>query len=283
MKRYLTAILILAALLACSKKNPTVRTDIYNQAQDHLNVGVSEFKKGNYSTARLFLNQALDESYSIDSIQLQVRTMLSIGELEIAQGMFADASNHIFTAWQLSELSETPVVQFNLYATTGKFFAKTSNFTEAIRNYDMAIRHTGDPAQEAIIFNNIGNVYRRMGDYDRALNYLNKAKRINEMKKLYDQLAGNYYNLGELYLQQEQIQKAHNQYLLALKYDKMSENSVGIIEDLKKLAQCAYLMGKYEVSQIYLNRALRAAESIRLTRQIGIINGLILQYAQPPN
>jgi tetratricopeptide (TPR) repeat protein len=281
MKRLIGVVCVALCVFACSKKNPTVRTDILNQAQDHLNVGVTEFKKGNYSTASLFLDQALGESQSIDNIPLQVRVMLSIGELEIAQGQFAQASNHIFTAWQLADISEIPVSRFNLFATTGKFYAKTSNFIAAIENYEMAIRNTSDPAQEAIIYNNIGNVYRRMGEYDHALTYLGRATRINWAKKIYDQLAGNYFNTGELYLQQEQTVKAMNNYLLALKYDKIAENSVGVIEDLKRLAECAFKLEKYDAAQIYLSRALNVAQNIRLTRQVAIVRELLTKYRAP--
>lgn len=285
MRKYRIAVFFAAAAAfvslvpACGKSNPTVRTDVFNQARDHLNLGVSEYSKGNFTTARLFLNQAMSESCSIDNIPLQVRVLLSLGELELAQGSLTDASNHIFSAWVLADMSDTPPDKFNLYATTGKYYAKISNYTEAIKSYELAVRSVGDPARQAIIYNNLGNVYRRMSQFDRAMNYLSRAVRINASKKIYDQLAGNHFNIGELYLQQSQTAKAYNEYLLALKYDKISESSVGIIEDLKRLAQCAYTLGKKEAALGFLDRAMNVAANIRLDRQVAAIKDMIAKYS----
>lgn len=278
MKKLITLTLIFAGLMTACSDNPTVKVEIQQNIADHISVGSSEYAKGDYESALAFLELALDEAYSIDNIPLQITVLLSMSELAMGEADYDDASNYIFKAKDLAEIDHNFDDYFSLFTAMGKYYSRINDFESSLKFYDLALGESGKREKKAIIYNNVGIIYRKQGDYDQALNYLGKAFRINWRKGIHDQLANNLFNIGEVRFLQEDWDKAFDSYADALVHDKISENTAGIAEDLKMMAQASYKMGNYERAVHYLERAKRAADSISLSSELTEIKALLEEY-----
>jgi len=62
----------------------------------------------------------------------------------------------------------------------------------------------------------IGGLYGQRGDYDKAVNYLNKAIETNKTYPAPNELAGAYYNLGVTYMELSKYQKAEEAFKNAM-------------------------------------------------------------------
>lgn len=277
MKRNVILLLITAISLTvgCAKKDPYLREDIQSQAWNHLEVGVSEYSSLNFSNARLFLEKALEEAKSIDNVELQIKALLSLGELELILRSHTKSSNYIFKAWALSEFMESDDMLFSLNSTTGKYYSKMMDYETAIEYYNAAYQSTSDKKDKAIIYNNLGVIHRTLKNYSEAYDYFNKAVRINKKKKIYGSLGGNYYNLGELYYIQNDSDNALKNYFLALENDKKSEDSLDILTDLKKIGIVYSDKNELDKALYYFIRALNLAVSIDNEEEIAVLTKLI--------
>ena len=263
MKYIISAGLII--LLSCAS-NPTVRDDVKLALNDRVSVGNEEFRKGNFNTAELFFKEALRDAYSIDDIHSQIMILVSLGEVSLAKNDIEKAADRIHLAKEIAEGSSVKKHDFILNIGIGKLLIRGGNHDSARNHYYKALKTAGDNKQKAVAYNNLGIVYSRdeSGRYDRALEYLEKAVRINSRGPVYNQLADNYYNLGNVYFRIEEWKSAMKYYKKALEADRISENSHGIIKDLRRLAETSLRSGDKENALFYYERALRTAEALRL-------------------
>ncbi len=253
--------LIAFSLFSCATgKNPSVRNTIKKKISNNVAIGVENFSKGKLESSLVFLKEALRYAYAIDSVPQQINVLINLAEINIGAGMYQEASNHIFLAKEMSEKEKIKEYRFPLLLVIGKYFDRTGASGTALTFYQDAAKLARNGAEKARVLNGMGILYRKMKQYDLALKYLGDARNINLFANDYLQLANNDYNIGEVRLAQKKYKQALQNYRLALKGDKIAENSTGIFDDLKKIAVCNDKLGKIEDALYYLSRAEKVAE-----------------------
>jgi tetratricopeptide (TPR) repeat protein len=278
--RKIIALIIFFGLAGCTRSvAPLVKTNVLKRITDNLAIGVEEYGKGNYENARGFLEEALQLAYSVDNIDEQISAMVNLAELHLAFKNITEASNYLFTAENLSIITESKKYLFQLHISIGKFYNTIGQVDKAIEFYHRALNDTKSELQKAIVYNNLGIIYRKNGDDENALYTLEIAQKINKMYGVSDNLADNYYNIGEIYRKQQKWDSAFRYYQLALENDKLVENSVGIIEDLIKLAMVSYEMDETDKTALYLDRALKVSKGIKHEKYTDAILKLMKKYA----
>ena len=99
-------------------------------------------------------------------------------------------------------------------------FNKLGSYYERVQKYNFALRYTkiasemiqilGDHESKSCIYNNIGNIYKSMGDFKNSLEFLNKALEIDE--RLFqgdnEKKAIVYSNMGDLYRNMGEYKKS---------------------------------------------------------------------------
>lgn len=274
-------------LYSCGSGNPTVRNDVKKRVDDSLTIGVEEYKKGNYDSAKIFLEQALKNAYSIDNGSDIINAMQNLGEISIKLENYSEASNYIFSAQKLAETEKIQTFNFIITLTIGKFYDKTAStsgeYKRALEYYQSAAAMTQKDEEKAVAYNSIGISEIRQGNLDEALVWIEKSRKINESKKIYNAIADNYFNIGEVYEKKGNWNIALTNYNIALQNDKISENSSGIIDDLKSIAQVYLNEGLTDNAILFYSRALNTASSIGNRKEAALIQGLInnLQVKNP--
>jgi|GEM_PF-486943 len=121
-----------------------------------------------------------------------------------------------------------------LYEDLGEFKAGRECFFKALTiNEELHI----SPDENRIIYNNLGKNYNVEGQYEKAIDYLNKSLVINLKLKKYSSLAHNYRNLSYAYLGLKQPETAlayAEKALDEVKRSKEAPLSVSVYEMLSK-------------------------------------------------
>lgn len=111
--------------------------------------------------------------------------------------------------------------------------------------------------------NNIGNIYRQMGDYPNALAFQQKALEIRK-KHFPDQMGRTYHSLGYVYQAMGQEENAINFYRRALEYKTKAKRGEQQIEVTHiNLGEVLVLLGQYEEGREHLEKALRMGMNMK--------------------
>lgn len=138
--------------------------------QVHLNIGTCYLKKGDLEKAEAAFQFVLDKTlelhgdYSADS-PASLRAFTGLGELYILGGDYEKGQEYLTMALAISP--EDEVAAYNV----GQIFFSNQRPDEAIKYYKLAIRIKEDWSKPYL---RLGYTYLNKGDFNAALEYLNK-------------------------------------------------------------------------------------------------------------
>ncbi|MDH4219712.1 MAG: tetratricopeptide repeat protein [Candidatus Aminicenantes bacterium] len=138
--------------------------------QVHLNIGTCYLKKGDLDRAEAEFKLVLDKTlethgdYKADTAT-SLRAFTGLGELYIQKGDFEKGQEHFAQAVEISP--EDEVAAYNV----GQVFFSNQRIDEAIKYYELAIQIKQDWSKPYL---RLGYAYINKGDFDKALEYLNK-------------------------------------------------------------------------------------------------------------
>ncbi|MCY3414724.1 MAG: tetratricopeptide repeat protein [Candidatus Heimdallarchaeota archaeon] len=155
------------------------------------------------------------------------------------------------------------------------------NLEKAMQNYLHALEMfetLGNEKGQGICFNNIGNIHRARGllkeanhSYRESIHIAERLleKAVNEERKqLIFALASRNNNLGLLYKEIEQFDRAIKYLNRALEYDKMIDNSRGFATRYGNLGTVYLKMGKFDDAKSVFDEAFDIAEFLQSDRAI---------------
>ncbi len=126
---------------------------------------------------------------------------VNIGNIYAEQGKYPEALQNYYTALKIKEEIGDKASQANPYNNIGNVYYYQNNFPEALKNFFIAMKireDIGDQAGVASSLENIGNVYTKLKKFDKAGEFLRKAKDLS-IEIGYKELLKNSYNsLAEL-------------------------------------------------------------------------------------
>lgn len=124
---------------------------------------------------------------------------------------------------------------------------------------------------EAKVYNNIGNLYRDV-DYTKSLENFNKSLKIAKRLKIKDLIAGLYLNIGTVYQQMRNFPKALSFYQLSLRMFADLDNEIGIIQSNQNMGVLYLNSGDLQKAEYHLIDALQNAKQEKLNNSIASIN-----------
>jgi len=120
----------------------------------------------------------------------------------------------------------------------------------------------GDKKGIAKNLNNIGIVYREQGNYDKAIDHYLRSLKIFEESDDKQRIAISLNNLGTVYYEQGNYDKTIDYFLRSLKIDEEAGDKQGIAGSLNNIGEVYREQGKYELAIEYVNRSLSIAQEI---------------------
>ncbi|MFX0105717.1 MAG: tetratricopeptide repeat protein [Candidatus Hodarchaeota archaeon] len=134
------------------------------------------------------------------------------------------------------------------------------NLTVAFKNYNAALelfQTTKNLHGQGMCLNNLGNIYRDWGDYDKAKESYNKAIKIGEDQEDMGGLSSRYNNRGLLFLSEEQWSEALNDFNKALEIDNELGDDLGIASRKRNIGVLHMLKNELDLAQDQLDEGFK--------------------------
>ena len=259
-----------------------LETSIFDRALEYLGRDLSlldsanleaqlHIMEGNYEAAE----QALPNIYEL------------IAEYKKMKELYANAVQVEYNTFETYITAFTATLQFDSAAHYAMMkadryendiqaqFAAGSFLKDFACNYDLALKYcnkalhiaeaNNDSIYVAVSYNNIGSVYNDKGEYDKALEFHNKALTIRKAKlgEEHPDVAGSYNNIGSVYYMKGDYDKALDFYNkdLAIRKSKLGEEHTDVATSYNNMGLVYYMKGDYDKALEYYNKALTIRKS----------------------
>ncbi len=144
----------------------------------------------------------------------------------------------------------------------GNFFQRRSQFTEALKEYELNLKllqGMNNKAGMSIMYGGIANCYGMKGELDSAVKYRLAAVKMAEASGSKKSIAAAHGNLGELYFTMKNYPKALESFRYHLKLSEEIGDRGGMIIPLSNVAYALMQTGKSEEALPLLLKALSFA------------------------
>lgn len=251
MKFSVFTIILVASLSACSDnsavKKSTESNTFYDQAYQYDDRGLQD-------SAFLFFNKAKD-------VFSQRGDSLGIGKCLLNMAIISNSKGDYFGAQELSlsaipffkphNSKEHPYLQSN-YNNLGMVSYNLLDFRQAIAFYKTAKKYTLDAAGLLILNNNIANAYRRLGEFNKAIEIYSIILTQKLSEKEWSRTLSNF---AYTKWQQDRKYDASNELFRALKIRKQIDDFQGQISSYTFLTDFYSLtkpgLAKYYAKEMY--------------------------------
>ena len=272
-------ILIISSCSTLPGKVDTRTLEIKNKAAEYQKDGITQYNAGRYSQALDLFDLAYNLNASVDNEKGIVITLNSIGKTKLAESEYDNALNLFHSALLIAERLEDDLLILRTIGNLGDYYIKIGEVDSA---YELLISKFGTidsikNEESAYLAHSLSLIFRKKGQYDEALIYLNQSLKYNLKEDAYRALAADYYMLASINSLQSNYLEARTYAEEALKYDKMIEYPQGIAADLLALSIISEKMGNHEDSEVFKKRADTVLNAI------GSINKIENEQSEPEN
>ncbi|MEL7039273.1 MAG: tetratricopeptide repeat protein, partial [Cyanobacteria bacterium J06592_8] len=153
----------------------------------------------------------------------------------------------------------------------GNAYRRLGQYQEAIEYYQQSLtiaREIGDRNGEAASLGNLGIAYRRLGQYEKAIEYYQQSLAIFQEIGDRKGVASSLNNLGNAYFSLGQYQKAIEYHQQSLAIDREIGDRKGVASSLNNLGNAYDSLGQYQEAIEYHQ------QSLAIEREIGDRNGV---------
>lgn len=126
---------------------------------------------------------------------------------------------------------------------TGNVYVYTNNFHAALENYLKALDYASlndDYELQSPLLNNIGEIYNKLGDYEKSKKYYEASIEFGEKIDDIQGIGTSYMNLAEIFFIQGDIEKAKQILAKALKINYDTDDYIGIAYAVSLQADILY-------------------------------------------
>jgi len=158
-----------------------------------------------------------------------------------------------------------------IYSYIGGDYGNLGDLNNALLYYDRFLkieRDLNNQEEESLALNNIAGIYQDQGNYDKALEYLNKSLQLTTKPS---SIATTYNNIALVYSDKGDNNKAVEYYKKAIEFDQKAGNYHGTSRDMLNLGDTYKDLKNFSSAQYYLQKGLLMMQ--KLGDKYGEANG----------
>jgi tetratricopeptide (TPR) repeat protein len=286
--RFAWSIVALPLFFACSTAPDEQVTEKLSEATQFAQLGNDAYDTGSYGQALEFFNLSLAYNGAIDNQAGIVQSYNSLGRVYLAQGFPDLAEQNLLRALELAEeMNDVRLIAIT-QNNRGEVWLSQGDYEKALPFFQAALSEAGDIPQSdlALIYHNLGSVYKRLNQLDLALESFDKALALNERAKNVEEAAANLYMIASIHSERGEYQTALAFAQSALANDKLVENSLGIAKDYLALGLISKKTNSLDEALEYFEKGLFVYRSIAilqpnipLDREVKDILGHLIETA----
>lgn len=213
----------------------------------YTNIGLVNMKQGNLKEARSNLEQSIRLKEEINNTKGLATSYLNLAAVVYLQGDLDEALSCFQKGRKYAQSTNNGLIESACLNGLAAIQTKKKNYVEAIKGFSEAIevfeKLEGDH-RKAITgcYHNLGLTYRRMGDLDKAIEFLNKSLKLAQEIQSNEDIMQAYDALKEYYKDRGDYRNA----LIAEEYLSVYKDSVF---NHKKLKAINELQEKYKTEE----------------------------------
>lgn len=183
-------------------------------------------------------------------------------------------------ALQLSkEKNESKLIQESLkdIAEANKLIGNNYEALLKFKEFLNISLYNKDVENEIIAYDNIGELYRIIGDFDQSLEYHLKAIETSKKRNINTYLPLIYNNIGVLYRNIGESSTSRRYYDEALKIGIIQNNSLSIIKSYENIGSLYWYKNQNDSALLFYNKALdifNTSNKIPISVKTGLLNNI---------
>lgn len=161
---------------------------------------------------------------------------------------------------QRAEYNRMLIQLASLQGQAGNALFRAGKFTRATTYMHKAVAVlviVGDKNLLPIVYDDLGHIFKSLGNYDKAIENFYKALKINEEKNDLLSVAGSYNNIAGIYFEQNAFQKAQELFEAAYSIHQKSGNKAGLAQLLNNLGEVQRSLHHYDSALNLYDQAIR--------------------------
>ncbi|NRB63081.1 MAG: tetratricopeptide repeat protein [Saprospiraceae bacterium] len=199
-----------------------------------------------------------NESQLLDALILQ-------GELLMRIGQYDESKLKLDTALQLAQQRKDTSGIGQIYGHFGGIAFFQSQFDQAVAYLLQAISVSQDEDFIARTNNNLGSIFERIGDNDKALFYFTQALQLHQAANRLQLAASTLGNIGVILLNQGETDEAIIHFRESVRYAQRAGDTLALSIRWQNLGNTFVAKERYDSAAYYLGRALEASVAIKDT------------------
>ncbi|GEC78147.1 tetratricopeptide repeat-containing sensor histidine kinase [Flavobacterium aquatile] len=250
------SLLIISIFSSCKKNNKEIKKSSSSEFTLYYNLAEELFEAEKYDSAYLYYNKAK----SINDNLTNEQTIFCLFRMATIEQAKCDFSGSEATVIEAFKVSTSTVYNPNLYNMLGIAYEEQANFTDALKNYQMAYTATSDNQYKSIIKNNIGVVFIENKEFKKAIIKLSEVLQEKFVLKDKPTYAKVLDNLGYAYFKLNNP-KAINHLTESLQIRDSIKDNYELIASYMHLSEY-YLNSNPTLAQDFAQKAYNSATAI---------------------
>lgn len=215
--------------------------------------------------------QAVEEASKVQDYNIKVQAYSNLASVFTNQGSYVNATEMYLEAKSLIEENNDTrklvTIVFNLGVV--RYLLEDNKGALEEFNHALDLHNTlmadGDSTYETKIQNfyvNVGSVYKKLGNFEAAIEYMQKAIEASEKNNDQVQLAKGYNNIGEIYLELNDFSRAKKNIEIGIDYRKANYDQIGLARSYLNLVDYYIDMDQLDSAMIINKEAIKLGESV---------------------
>jgi len=226
------------------------------------NIGYLHLAQSDFPEALDYYTRSLGMFLAMEDEERQSIAYNNIGIAYYRLGLYDESLNNFLKALRLREKLNDPLI-YSTLNNLGNIYVRLGDNEKALEMYEGSLEHKRKHNKNVqSTLNNIGQIYIDLKDYDRALKYLSEALRINEEKEDIKRIAIGLNNIAVVYEEIGKLDEALYNYQKALEIKENIGDKYGYANTSKNLANIFLIKNNLKQADILLEKSLAVAKDI---------------------
>lgn len=232
---------------------------------DGLNKLASSYLKTSPNVARSVASHVMDVALNIKYTRGYARALTLMGNSYWYEGIYEFAQNYYLLAARQYQNINDSIGLGQTYNNIGEVYKKLNENDKALE-YLLRSRELKkrDSSTTAITLYNIGELYIKLGQLEKARTYIRESFAFSTREKNERVIAYNYWSFAAIKVRENDLKGALEDYIRAEKIWDRTGETRSLIQTYQDMAEVHRLLQQYDSAEFYLRKAINLAGRIKV-------------------
>ncbi|MDH5682490.1 MAG: tetratricopeptide repeat protein, partial [Spirochaetota bacterium] len=226
-------------------------------------LGQAYERTGDYKNALIYYTHFLNHSKKQDNAQDISLALNNLAILHARQGRLKLALDHIDKSIEIEKELNSPSTLARRLANRGGILRRSNKHLKALSSFQKALElNATEESFLALVYNNMGIVYHKLGQLDNAKKYFNLSLKHNKTSHGHSR-SMIYNNLAHYYREKGLYKEALEYYFKSLKIVESTANRPHIASRHNNIGSVYFAKGQFGIALEHFNQSLKLYETFQ--------------------